>query len=132
MLIKQKQLLCTFTTNHEYTQLTARISDFYSVLEGKFFVLKNTLNNNEYFLTYNIDCKQNYSKFPNTISIHRKKNTNTLYTLNAMNKLIADENNGVFDKSFQLNWSLYKNSLILTTDVGIKVVTLSLVDIISL
>ena len=48
-----------------------------------------------------------------------------------MNKLIADENNGVFDKSFQLDWSLYKNSLILTNDVGVTIVSLKLVDIIS-
>jgi hypothetical protein len=48
-----------------------------------------------------------------------------------MNKLIADENNGVFDKTFQLNWELYRNSLILTTDIGVKVVGLKLIDIIS-
>lgn len=133
MLNKDKQLLCTFTTNQEYKNLISKIFDFYTVSDNKIFVFKNTINLKEYFLTYNVNCQNRYeTKLPNTISIHRKKNFNSLYTLNAMNKLIADENNGVFDKSFQLNWELYKNSLILTTDMGIKVVGLILVDIISL
>ena len=46
-----------------------------------------------------------------------------------MNKLIADENNGVFDKSFQLNWNLYKNSIILTNEIGVKIVSLKLFSI---
>jgi adenosyl cobinamide kinase/adenosyl cobinamide phosphate guanylyltransferase len=46
-----------------------------------------------------------------------------------MNKLIADENNGVFDKSFQLNWNLYKNSIILTNEIGVKIVPLKLFSI---
>jgi hypothetical protein len=46
-----------------------------------------------------------------------------------MNKLIADENNGTFDKSFQLNWDLYKNSIILTNEIGVKIVPLKLFSI---
>ena len=46
-----------------------------------------------------------------------------------MNKLIVDENNGVFDKSFQLNWDFYKNSIILTNDIGVKIVPLKLFSI---
>ena len=132
MLNKEKQLLCTFTTDQEYRNIISKIFDFYTVLDSKIFVFKNAKITKEYFLTYNIDCHKSYgSKFPNTISIHRKKNYNTLYTLNAMNRLIADENNGVFDKTFQVNWELYKNSLILITDIGIKVVGLTLIDIIT-
>jgi hypothetical protein len=49
-----------------------------------------------------------------------------------MNKLIADENNGVFDKNFQLNWDLYKDSIILTNEIGVKVVSLKLFNIFSI
>lgn len=130
MLTKEKQLLCTFTNNQDYSLLLSKISSFYTILENKVFVFVNVKNLKEYYLTYNVDCsKSTVGKFPNTISIHRKKMYNTLYTLNGMNKLIAEENNGIFDKSFQLNWELYRNSLILTTDVGVKVVGLKLVDI---
>lgn len=133
MLTREKQLLCTFTNNQNYSLLLSKISSFYTILENKVFVFVNVKNLKEYFVTYNVDCsKSTVGKFPNTISIHRKKMYNTLYTLNGMNKLIAEENNGIFDKSFQLNWELYRNSLILTTDIGVKVVGLKLVDIVIL
>ena len=76
-----------------------------------------------------VEKREQINRYKGTISIHRKKQTNTLYTLNAMNKLIADENNGVYDKNFQLSWELYKNSIILTNDVGVKIVPLKLFSI---
>jgi hypothetical protein len=131
MLTREKQLLCTFTNNTDYSLLISKISVFYTILENRIFIFANIKNLKEYYLTYNVNCTQTpFGKFPNTISIHRKKMYNTLYTLNGMNRLIIDENNGEFDKSYQLNWELYRNSLILTTDIGAKVVGLKLVDII--
>jgi len=100
--------------------------------DNKIFVFANEKNLREIYLTFNIvkniDSK---IKYPNTISVHRKKQTNTLYTLNAMNRLIEDENNGVFDKTFQLNWDLYKNSIILVADPGVKIVGLKLFSVLS-
>jgi hypothetical protein len=133
MLTREKQLLCTFTNSEDYSSLFSKIGTIYTIVENKIFIFANVKNLHEYYLTYNINCTQNtVGKFPNTISIHRKKMYNTLYTLNGMNKLITEENAGVFDKTFQLNWELYRNSLILTTDIGVKVVGLKLVDIITL
>lgn len=130
--MREKQLLCTFSNNQDYSLLLSKITSFYTILENKIFIFANVKNLKEYYITYNVDYTQNtVGKFSNTIGIHRKKMFNTLYTLNGMNKLIADENNGVFDKTFQLNWELYRNSLILTTDIGVKVVGLKLIDIIS-
>lgn len=132
MLNKEKQLLCTFTNKTDYIVLISKLNKFYTILENKFFLFSNLKNSTEYYITYNVDCtKTIIGKFPNTISIHRKKMYNTLYTLNGMNKLIAEENSGVFDKTFQLNWEMYKNSLILTTDIGVKIVSLKLIDIIT-
>jgi hypothetical protein len=45
--------------------------------------------------------------------------------------LIAEENNGVFDKTFQLDWNLYRNSIILTSEVSVKIVSVKIFDIIS-
>jgi hypothetical protein len=80
-------------------------------------------------LTFNVQKTDRNVRYKGTISIHRKKQTNTLYTLNAMNRLIEDENNGVYDKNFQLSWELYKNSIILTNDIGVKIVPLKLFSI---
>ena len=128
----QKQLLCTFSTNDKYLDVAKAIAGIYELIDKKIFLFVNEKNIREIYLTFNVvknpDSKV---KYPNTISVHRKKQTNTLYTLNAMNRLIEDENNGVFDKSYQLNWDLYKNSIMLTSDPGVKIVSLRLFSILS-
>ena len=48
-----------------------------------------------------------------------------------MNKLITEENGGTFDKTFQLNWELYQNSLILTGDVSVRIIPVKIFNIIS-
>jgi len=128
-MIIQKQLLCTFANSLNYIDVLKEIPNQYTLIDNKIFVFANETNLRELYLTFNVEKNDRDNRFKGTISIHRKKQTNTLYTLNAMNKLIADENNGVFDKSFQLNWDLYKNSIILTNEVGVKIVPLKLFSI---
>jgi hypothetical protein len=101
----------------------------YKLIDNKIFIFANENNLRELYLTFNVEKREQVNRYKGTISIHRKKQTNTLYTLNAMNKLIADENDGTFDKSFQLNWDLYKNSIILTNEIGVKIVPLKLFSI---
>ena len=126
-----RQLLCTFSTVKTFRQTVEDIKKFYNVQNSRFFVFLNEANPKEVFVTYNIlnDGKE-FPKFPNTISIHRKKQTNTLYTLNAMNQIIRDENGGEFDKTFSVNWTLYQNSLIITGEPSLRVVTIKILEII--
>ena len=56
----------------------------------------------------------------NTISLHRKKLTNSLYTINALNELIRTVNNGVLDTTFQVEWENYRNCILTTTEDGLK------------
>ena len=91
---------------------------------------ENENNKREMLLTYNVELKEKQEKFPLTISIHRKKERGTLYTINSLNKIIVEENNGVLDKTYKINWELYKNTLIITTDDGYKVLPLNLVNIV--
>jgi len=125
----QKQLLCTFSNSVEYTNVLKEIPQQYKLIDNKIFIFANENNLRELYLTFNVEKIERNNRYKGTISIHRKKQTNTLYTLNAMNKLITDENNGVFDKNFQLNWELYKNSIILTNEIGVKIVPLKLFSI---
>jgi len=130
----QKQLLCTFSNSSQYTDVLNEIPQQYKLIDNKIFIFANENNLRELYLTFNVEKREQINRYKGTISIHRKKQTNTLYTLNAMNKLIADENNGVFDKSFQLNWDLYKNRIILTNEIGtneigVKIVPLKLFSI---
>lgn len=130
-MIQQKQLLCTFANSLNYNQIIEDVKSQYDLIDRKLFVFVNEKNLKELYLTFNILKGQPNNRYKGTISIHRKKQTNTLYTLNAMNKLIAEENGGVYDKSYQLQWDLYKDCIILTNEIGVKVVPLKLFSIVS-
>lgn len=130
-MIDKRQLLCTFSTVKLYKNTIKELEKFYSVYNGRFFLFVNINSPEEVYITYNIlNSGKEFPKFPNTISIHRKKQTNTLYTLNAMNQIIRDENNGVFDKTYSVTWNLYQNSLVITGDPAIKILPIKLLEII--
>lgn len=128
----KRQLLCTFSSVQTFKQTIEEIKKFYSVYNNRFFVFTNVNVPKEVFVTYNIlNEGKEFPKFPNTISIHRKKQTNTLYTLNAMNQIIKDENDGVFDRSYPVKWELYNNSLIITGTPSIRILPIKILEIVS-
>ncbi len=127
-----RQLLCTFSSVKGYKQIIEEIRKFYTVYNNRFFVFESVTNPGEAYVTYNIiNPVRETPKFPNTISIHRKKQTNTLYTLNAMNQIIKDENGGVFDNKYSVNWELYQNSLIITGELQIRILSIKILEILS-
>lgn len=122
------QLLCTFTTEEDFESKVATILSTFEMFSRKVFVLKLDPSK-ELMISYNII--PNEAKFlPSTIMVHRKKESNTIYTINALNKLIISENNGILDKRFQVDWQKYRNSVILTDGDGYKVMKTSLFRII--
>lgn len=52
--------------------------------------------------------------------MHRNKNTNTLYTINAVNEVVLLLNDGERDNNFKINWEHYKNMLMVTNETGLK------------
>ena len=122
------QLLCTFTTEGDFESKVATILSTFEMFSRKVFVLRLDPSK-ELMISYNII--PNEAKFlPSTIMVHRKKESNTIYTINALNKLIISENNGILDKRFQIDWQKYRNSVILTDGDGYKVMKTSLFRII--
>ena len=76
------KLFCTFTSLEGVDDLVKQLSSRYSIMYNKMFVLY-IKSNEEYVITYNVD-QGNVQDIPeNTILVHRKKETNTLYTINA-------------------------------------------------
>jgi len=107
------KLFCTFVTEVSIDDVVTSISNSYSIMYNKMFVLfiKST---GEYVITYNVD-QGNVNNIPdNTILVHRKKETNTLYTINALNTLIKALNGGVVDPKFKVDWQHYRNCILLT------------------
>jgi hypothetical protein len=67
---------------------------------------------------------------PNTILLHRKKESNTLYTINALNTLIKTLNKGVLDTKYIVNWHEYRNSILLTNGPDLRKLDTSIYKII--
>jgi hypothetical protein len=125
------KLFCTFTSGEELDELVSELSTVYTIMYNKMFVLfvKST---NEYVVTYNVD-QGNVNTIPeNTILVHRKKETNTLYTINALNELIKKLNDGVVDMAYRVNWPHYRNSILLTQHNELKQLNTKVFKIIEL
>jgi hypothetical protein len=91
----------------------------YDILYNKIFILY-IKSNDEYVCTYNVDPASMNNVLPNTILVHRKKESNTLYTINALNELIKRLNGGVVDIYYKVNWQHYKNTILLTQHNELK------------
>lgn len=116
MPIKQaSQLLCTFATLDTLDETIAKIVSAYTILFDSLYVLDNVDVPNACCITYNIDpTVKTHAAPPATISLHRKKAVNCLYSINALNLLVAELNGGKPDKNFELPWQDYKNSILVT------------------
>tara|TARA_Y100000593_G_scaffold80168_1_gene149543 strand:- start:2650 stop:3075 length:426 start_codon:yes stop_codon:yes gene_type:complete len=128
------QLLCTFTTKKDYEDVIKEISEAYTIVFNKIYVLQNEDNINELICTYNVDTEKNvdYNDVSNTISLHRKKHTNTLYTINALNELIKNLNNGVLDKDFPIPWENFRNMILVTNSEGLNRISTRIYKIINI
>ena len=118
----KSQLLCTFTTKENLDDTVKKITDAYSIVFNKVYVLQNEDNVNELICTYNVDTTNgvDYNLVEATISLHRKKHSNTLYTINALNECIKNLNNGVMDSKFIMPWENFKNMLLITNSDGLN------------
>jgi|TARA_R110000824_G_scaffold140925_2_gene307246 hypothetical protein len=115
------QLLCTFTKKDRFYETMDVIIACNEIVFDKIFVFENGNDSQQLICTYNVEYDEDFMQgIQDTISLHRKKHTNTLYTINALNDLIRELNNGKLDKSFSIEWENYKNSLLLTNDNGLN------------
>ena len=81
------QLLCTFTNEESFETIVEKVFT-YDLFSRKIFVLKLEPSK-ELVVSYNIIPNNEHRFLPNTIMVHRKKETNTMYTINALNRLIT-------------------------------------------
>ena len=127
------QLLASFTTKEHLEDTIDSIKESYTIVFNKIYVLQNEDNTDELICTYNVDTKEavDYNKVKGTISLHRKKHTNTLYTINALNEVVANLNNGVIDSKFVVPWENFKNMLMVTNSDGLNKINTRIFKIIS-
>jgi hypothetical protein len=121
------QLLCTFSSLEGYSKDIETIQISYEILNKCVFVLQSLDEPNDIFLTYNV-LNDTEVRLRKTISVHRKKGVNVIYSINALNQLILNET-GYENHSQQIDWTKYKNSVIINFDSELKIIPTKLFTI---
>lgn len=125
------KLFCTFSTEENLEEVLSTVRTKYKIIYNKIFILYSK-SQDEYICTYNVDFGNISNFLPNTILVHRKKESNTLYTINSLNRLIESLNGGVLDTNYKVNWTDYQNCILLTKGPELKRVNTKLYKIIEL
>jgi len=125
------QLICLFTSEDILNHTVSMISKTYEVVYGRIFVL-SIKESEELVCSFNVEKEKQYKQLPGAMLVHRKKDTNTLYTINSLNALIRKENNGISDSKFSVDWTKFANSLLVTSNNELKVLQTDVYQIIKI
>ena len=123
-------LLATFVRSSQIDKAVEQISSELDIDSRRVFLLKLVSKDNskdrKYVLTYNWhgDRGRQDFDFTNeyvTISVNRKKQTNTIYTINALNSLIKEEYGPTVDpKTIKVDWDNYRNTMLIMNGDDLK------------
>ena len=132
-LQKHVENICTFTKRNKLNEAVDIIVSCNDILYDKVYVFANQDDEHQLICTYNVEYSEDFvENVQDTISLHRKKQSNTLYTINALNTLIKSLNDGQLDSSYRINWGDYRNCVLLTKGPELKRVNTKLHKIIEL
>ena len=108
------------------------IASHLSLTNHFIFLLQNSEQPEKKILTYNAITQKGDPFNPRlyTMRVHRKKHTNTIYTINALNLAIAKEHEGKTGKDLKLDWENYRDCILLTNDEGLRRINTAIHDII--
>ena len=130
--VLKTQLVCTFVRKHQIEDTLDEISESFSVLNNRVFLLKSINIHNELILSYNVIIDSYKDFLPGSILVHRKTETNTIYTINALNELIMNLNNGILDKKYPIDWQNYKDTMMLKKPDGLKFLNIQTIKVYNL
>lgn len=125
------QLICLFSTEPDLDYTTSMIERTYEVVYKRIFVL-SIEGSPELVCSFNIEKGNQRKQLSGAMLVHRKKETNTMYTINSLNALIRSENNGIVDTSYSVDWNKFSNALLVTSNNELKVLKTKVYQIINL
>lgn len=121
-------LLCTFSNESAILEDIQRTKQTYGQHIRSIEVFKYVETPEKFIYIFST-----FSQLPrlaSTITINKKQQTTTLYTINALNSLIMSLNNGILDKTYRVDWEDYQNTLILAEKpYGCKFIEIEQVDV---
>lgn len=115
------QLLCLFTTKEELDKSIDFIMGNYTLVNPNVFVLENKSKVEECYITFNVE--KGSVSIPSdwkTILVHRKKQSNSIYTINALNEVVKSKTGGMLDNSYMIDWEEFRNCILTTSNTGYK------------
>ena len=127
-------LLASFLTTDSDQEIQTEVEFIVNnihITNNYIFLLQDKEDPSKKILTYNALVKKGEPFNPRlyTMRVHRKKQTNTLYTINALNAAVALQHDGQTGKHLKLDWSEYENCLLLTTGKKLSVYPIEVVKI---
>jgi hypothetical protein len=120
-------LLMSFSNAEDYRSRLQEIREVFRP-EGNIFVLESREDENEIFISFNTEYN---FKMLGYIKINKKRDTNTLFTIDAVNQLSIREN-GMIVKDWIPNWEEFHNCLLLIRNGELAVIPTKLKEIIRL
>ena len=115
------QLLCLFTTKEELNIAQEFVLKNYTLTNPNVFVLENKSKPEEAFITFNVEKgSAPIDSQWKTILVHRKKQSNTIYTINALNEVVKSKTGGIVDNSYMIDWEEFRNCILTTSNLGYK------------
>jgi hypothetical protein len=115
------QLLCLFTIKEELDISVNFILSNYILTNPNVFILESKMKPEEAFITFNVEKGSSaISSEWKTILVHRKKQSNTIYTINALNEVVKSKTGGMLDNSYMIDWDEFRNCIITTSNTGYK------------
>lgn len=117
------QLLCLFTTKEDLDKSVDFILKNYILTNSNVFILENKSKPQEAFITFNVEKgSAPISSNWKTILVHRKKQSNTIYTINALNEVVKSKTGGILDNSYMIDWEEFRNCILTTSNQGYKLI----------
>jgi hypothetical protein len=107
------------------------IQKTYNIVYNRIFVL-SIEDSEELICSFNIEKGNVRKQLPGAMLVHRKRDTNTMYTINSLNALVKSENNGILDSNYTVDWTKYRNSLLVTSNNELKILRTKVYQIVNL
>jgi len=115
------QLLCLFTTKEVLENSYNFIIENYKLTNPNIFILESRIKPSDLFITFNVERGSGAIDSEwKTILVHRKKQSNTIYTINALNEVVKSKTGGQIDNNFIIDWDEFRNCILTTSQNGYK------------
>lgn len=125
--MEKRKLMASFVTKSKAETFVKYLYE--NQLTEKLFVLKNEKQKNVFIITYNLIKEHNMSNLReygvlNTLTIQRNKDTNTLYSINALNYILEEEalKTEKPKREIKIDWDKYQNVFITTSDRKVNII----------